>query len=248
MKADRPFVIGIGGAHSSIGKTTLAAALIKYLSSGRYCGLFGKDPSIGAIKYTREAIYASLIDDPDILRQKGKDSARLGDAGAAQVLWIKSSAEDIDEVLPLAMERMAGQDIVIIEGNSAIEFAMPDIIIFILGGPGEETKPSAKRLAGLADIFVAAKTLAGHPAGACLMADLPARVNDAEMEVIIKAMEETSRKKEIINLIRQRSEDGRLTCAAARRIAEELKVPYNEVGAAANELKIKIKNCELGCF
>jgi LAO/AO transport system kinase len=31
-------------------------------------------------------------------------------------------------------------------------------------------------------------------------------------------------------------------------IAEELKVSYSEVGKSANELKIKIKNCELGCF
>ncbi len=42
--------------------------------------------------------------------------------------------------------------------------------------------------------------------------------------------------------------DGKLPCAAARKIAEDLQVPYQEVGAAANELGIKIKNCQLGCF
>jgi len=42
--------------------------------------------------------------------------------------------------------------------------------------------------------------------------------------------------------------EGRITCAAARKIAEELGVGYKEVGAAADELKIKIRDCQLGCF
>ncbi len=42
--------------------------------------------------------------------------------------------------------------------------------------------------------------------------------------------------------------DGRLSCASARQIAEKLGLTYGEVGAAANELGIKIKDCQLGCF
>ncbi len=42
--------------------------------------------------------------------------------------------------------------------------------------------------------------------------------------------------------------NNRLPCAAARRIAEELSVPYKEVGRTADELKVKITGCELGCF
>jgi hypothetical protein len=33
-----------------------------------------------------------------------------------------------------------------------------------------------------------------------------------------------------------------------RKIAEELGVSYKKAGEAANELHIKIKNCDLGCF
>lgn len=39
-----------------------------------------------------------------------------------------------------------------------------------------------------------------------------------------------------------------LSCHTARIIAEKLGIPYKEVGAAADELGIKIKDCELGCF
>ena len=46
----------------------------------------------------------------------------------------------------------------------------------------------------------------------------------------------------------KKSVEGKLTCAAAREVAEALGVPYSAVGSAADELKIKITNCELGCF
>lgn len=42
--------------------------------------------------------------------------------------------------------------------------------------------------------------------------------------------------------------EGKLPCAAARKIAEDLNLPYKEIGDAADELGIRIKNCQLGCF
>lgn len=48
--------------------------------------------------------------------------------------------------------------------------------------------------------------------------------------------------------IRKKAVNDRLHCAAARKIAEELTVPYKEVGRTADELKVRIMGCELGCF
>jgi|WetSurMetagenome_2_1015567.scaffolds.fasta_scaffold00086_16 molybdopterin-guanine dinucleotide biosynthesis protein len=248
MTAKKPFTIGIGGSHSSIGKTTLAAALVGYLSSGGRCRLFANNPKIGAIKYTREENYSSLADDETIPGAKGKDTARFGEAGASRVIWKKSPAADIGEVMPRAMDRMSGLDAVIIEGNSAVEFAKPDIVIFITGGTDEETKPSAERVARLADITIEKSDCSGHSAVATVMKRLPSAVSGEETEVIIRLMEEIAEKKEIVRLLTQRAEEGGITCSAARKIAEELNVPYNKVGGAANELKIRIRACELGCF
>jgi hypothetical protein len=55
-------------------------------------------------------------------------------------------------------------------------------------------------------------------------------------------------KEELKEEMLKKTVDGRLSCAAARMLAEDLGLPYEEVGAAANELGIKIKNCQLGCF
>ena len=51
-------------------------------------------------------------------------------------------------------------------------------------------------------------------------------------------------KQELMN----KAADGKLPCSAARKIAEDLSLPYKEVGEAADELGIRIKNCQLGCF
>jgi len=48
--------------------------------------------------------------------------------------------------------------------------------------------------------------------------------------------------------IKRKAVNGKLPCMTARMIAEELGVPYETVGKAADKLKVKIINCQLGCF
>ena len=52
----------------------------------------------------------------------------------------------------------------------------------------------------------------------------------------------------IKELLKKKAVNGRIPCPVARNIAEELSVPYKEVGRNADELRIKITGCELGCF
>jgi hypothetical protein len=52
----------------------------------------------------------------------------------------------------------------------------------------------------------------------------------------------------IKELLMKKAVDGKIACPAARKIAEELSIPYKEVGRNADELRIKITGCELGCF
>lgn len=48
--------------------------------------------------------------------------------------------------------------------------------------------------------------------------------------------------------VRRRAPERRLACAVALDIAERLGIPPIEVGQAANELGMKIVDCQLGCF
>jgi hypothetical protein len=55
-------------------------------------------------------------------------------------------------------------------------------------------------------------------------------------------------KEKIIKEIKKKAGDGRLPCPVAREIARKLSVSYKEVVITADELNVKITDCELGCF
>ncbi len=55
-------------------------------------------------------------------------------------------------------------------------------------------------------------------------------------------------KEKIVEEIKKRAIDNKIPCKVARKIAEDLSVSYRDVGKCADELKVKIISCELGCF
>ena len=60
--------------------------------------------------------------------------------------------------------------------------------------------------------------------------------------------EERIEDKELETLIRSRAKEGKIMCPEMFAIAEKLGLPRKTVGDAATRLKIKIHNCQLGCF
>ena len=136
----RPFIIGIGGAHSKVGKTTIACQILKRLSGW------------GALKFTKTSFYSSIVDSPEILRQKNKDTYRLLNAGAKDVLWVQSSPEDLNEILGIAIDRLSHLKGIIIEGNSAIDALRPDIVIFVSGN--NELKKGAEKILRMANAVI----------------------------------------------------------------------------------------------
>jgi len=54
--------------------------------------------------------------------------------------------------------------------------------------------------------------------------------------------------KALIKALKEASPKNRISCGRARELAEEYKIPLSEIGRLANQLKIKIVECELGCF
>lgn len=135
-------VIGIAGAHSGVGKTLIGCRILSALG-----------PRWGAIKCTPTGLYASVTTDPVILAEPGKDTARYLQAGAAEVVWVQGPPDELAEPLELAMSRLGGCEVIVLEGNSAIELVKPDIVIFILGYSAM-TKPSALKLLNSADVVI----------------------------------------------------------------------------------------------
>lgn len=232
----RPVIIGVAGAHSGSGKTTYASLLLKELRGW------------GAIKYTRTAIYSSIIDDIGTLSIKDKDTKMFLDAGAAKVLWVQSPVSEIKGQLSAALERLSGLNGILVEGNSAIEFLKPDIIIFIFGKDPKKIKESSRRVLKIANVVV----LDEEPAieisviGNENIKRFSRSLNNEKLVAhILKMIEKAER---IRTALQEAAIDGKISCEVARKLAGELTIPYGEIGKTADELDIKITDCELGCF
>jgi hypothetical protein len=229
----RPLIIGIGGAHSGSGKTEIASLLLQHLRGW------------AAIKYTKTELYCSIIDDPDVLSMESKDTRRLLDSGAERVLWIKSPPQDLSDILQISTDRLSDLRGIMVEGNSAIEFIKPDIIIFTFGNNTERIKESAWRILGTAHaVVIEERQSISLPEGVKRFDRSP----EGKERLVCYIEEMVEMKEKIRLLLEQRATNRRIPCAIARKIAEELGVPYREIGNAANELSIKIIACELGCF
>jgi hypothetical protein len=57
-----------------------------------------------------------------------------------------------------------------------------------------------------------------------------------------------SKRKILEDTLRKTARNGKIACSALRHIAEKSNVSYRLAGKVADELKIKIRNCDLGCF
>jgi hypothetical protein len=59
---------------------------------------------------------------------------------------------------------------------------------------------------------------------------------------------EMADRKKLEETILAKSKDGKIPCAVCFKIADDLGVPKKEITKALNEMKIKISQCQLGCF
>jgi hypothetical protein len=55
-------------------------------------------------------------------------------------------------------------------------------------------------------------------------------------------------RKEIEEIIKKKAKDGKLPCAVCFKMAEDLGISNKEMGKILNEMKVKISQCQLGCF
>lgn len=137
-----PFkIISVTGAHSQVGKTTLCSILLENLEG------------FGAIKYTGDSFYTSVIDDTDVILEEDKDTAIMSRSGAKRVVWVKGGGSGLEDALNIAVGKMDGLKGIVVEGNSPARHLKPDLLIFIVGADGQ-IKASALDLSEKADVII----------------------------------------------------------------------------------------------
>lgn len=129
-------IITISGAHSGVGKTTVAEEILGRLRNWSALkvtvvksGPCPRKISCGVCK--RQNAPFSIVSEARIINQKGKDTQRMKSAGAKKVLWLKARPSGLKEGLEKSLARLGRCEGVVIEGNSVLKYLKPDLRIFI---------------------------------------------------------------------------------------------------------------------
>ena len=146
----QPVVIGVGGFTSDVGKTTLVCELLKAFpgweaiktTRGHYRSC-GKDPAACCVSHllSSEPLVRSGRDQTD---EKGKDTGRYWDAGAANVHWLIATDTQVEKGIKEALGRVNAPG-VFIEGNSFSEFVDTHHFVMVRFTGERKIKTSARR-------------------------------------------------------------------------------------------------------
>lgn len=146
-----PIVVGIGGYSSEVGKTTLLCELLRAFpgweaiktTRGHYRSC-GKDPQACCVSH--------LLGDEPLVRsgrretyEAGKDTGRYWDAGAANVHWVITTDEQVEQGIKQALAKVTSVG-VFVEGNSFAEFVQTDCMMMVRRAGDARIKKSAKKL------------------------------------------------------------------------------------------------------
>jgi len=147
----RPFIVGVGGFTSNVGKTTLMCELLKAFpgweaiktTRGHYRSC-GKDSEACCVSHllNHEPLVRSGRDDTYEL---GKDTGRYWDAGASNVHWLIATDNQIDQGIREALSRVRSEG-VFIEGNSFSQFVETDYFVMVKSVGSDSIKKSAKAI------------------------------------------------------------------------------------------------------
>lgn len=256
---ERPRVITISGANKDIGKSSLAAYLINHCH-----GCAGIKVTVHAERPPGDAVVEE--ENPPVV--SGTDTARMVEAGASPVFWVRTTVKDMAADLGEIWPRLKAP-VVVVEGNSVLDHVEPDFAVFIMGPTLDDFKPSAfdavkkahtvvvngeKDLSGADVLRLEREIKRMNPRAKVVVVSELGR--DKAWEIVLSRAagrmggdymsNEVDEK--VMEAVKSRAEEGRIPCAVALKLAEELKVPTMEVGKAANALDIKIVKCSLGCF
>ncbi len=151
-----PTIVAVSGLSSNTGKTTLVCELLRHLpgweaiklTRGHYRSC-GKDPDGCCV--------SELLRDEPLIRsgrhanyEKGKDTGRFWDAGAANVHWVIVGEDQVEAGINEALSRVES-DGVVVEGNSFLDYVAADLTITCARAGENKLKTSARRTLERAD-------------------------------------------------------------------------------------------------
>jgi len=157
-------LVSISGACSRAGKTAAAVSLLQAAPPGAASAVkftttddvFERCPRGTTCVVCDIDVPFRIVEEPAVLREPGTDTARLGEAGAARVVWAIAQQSAVLRAWAAVKDRLAGAELVIMEGSTIVTVARPDLQVFVVHPwlSPERWKPTSAACVAAADLVV----------------------------------------------------------------------------------------------
>ena len=154
-------LVVVGGHARNIGKTSVAAGLIRKMRDRRWTALkitqYGNEVCAnhtGAAACGCEPTGGEKFELSEEYERSGTDSGRFLAAGAERSFWLRVPSGELPRAGGIVRKILAQGEHVIVESNSVVELVTPDVFLMVLDFTCEDFKASSLRLMDRADGFV----------------------------------------------------------------------------------------------
>jgi len=152
----------VGGHSRNIGKTSVAAGLIRKLRARQWTAVKVTQYGHGICSHSGAACGCEAdSNDPDhpfALSEEYEpgdtDSGRFLAAGARRSFWLRTPMGQLHHAAGTLRKIVAQHENVILESNSVLELLNPDVFLMVLDFGCADFKPSSLRFLDRADAFV----------------------------------------------------------------------------------------------
>jgi hypothetical protein len=152
-------LVVVGGHSRKIGKTSVAAGLIRKLRGHRWTAV--KITQSGQHACSGEACASGCEPapgEPFALSEEYEpgptDSGRFLAAGAERSFWLRTSAGELGRAAGVLQKLLKQSENVIVESTSVVDLVKPDTFLMVLDFSCDDFKPSSMRFLDRADAFV----------------------------------------------------------------------------------------------
>jgi hypothetical protein len=152
-------IVVVGGHSRSVGKTSVAAAIVARLPQMHwtafkitqfghgYCTADGKPCDCQTDEHTVAVSEESA-------GRSGTDSARFLAAGAMRSFWVRTRIGNLAAAMPRLRKEIAAAENVILESNSIMGFLRPELYLSVLDQAKADFKDSARLFLDRADALL----------------------------------------------------------------------------------------------
>jgi hypothetical protein len=159
-------VVVVGGHSRDIGKTSVMVGLIRAVKPPGPLGWTAVKVTQyghGICSHNGRPCGCEPREHPFALTEE-RDAAGRGDtcrflaAGARRSLWLRVRQGELAQAFPVLQREVSGEDWVMIESNSIVEFLAPDLYLMVIDSSRRDFKESAQRFFERVDALVTVKS------------------------------------------------------------------------------------------